>query len=109
MHGVSSSSRARHRGVRRICTASRSSHTTLQRVRIVILVLADSLLRLSNPDCRSAVLSALLTAVHCTMTNDRGKTALVSIVLVSFTVGVATGWLMNSFARKVRCRSFCLP
>ena len=36
------------------------------------------------------------------MANDSGKTALVSIVVVSFTVGVATGWLLNTFARKVR-------
>ena len=36
------------------------------------------------------------------MAEDRGKTALVSVVLVTFSVGVATGWLLNSFARKVR-------
>ena len=43
------------------------------------------------------------------MATERGKNALVSVVLVSFTVGVATGWLMNSFARKVRRTSLPGP
>jgi hypothetical protein len=84
----------------RLLQSAKCSHCAchkkgLRRVRLLVLCLKHLPV---NP----AFCAPVPTATFLAMAEDRGKTALVSIVLVTFSVGVATGWLLNSFARKVR-------